>query len=106
MAKSTLWNTPGLGWFLDRIGAIPVYRAEDGSTARNAEMFKSAFAALADGATIVLFPEGGAHDAPAVGPIKTGAARLGFGARAEGVPTDDNELQSRTRAREMAFYNP
>lgn len=85
LAKSTLWKTPGLGWFLDRIGAIPIYRAEDGSTAKNAEMFKAAFDALDDGATIVLFPEGGANDAPALAPIKTGAARLALGARGEGV---------------------
>lgn len=85
LAKSTLWRTPGLGWFLDRIGAIPVYRAQDGSTAKNSEMFSAAFAALVAGATIVLFPEGGANDAPSLGPIKTGAARLALGARAAGV---------------------
>lgn len=85
LAKSTLWRTPGLGWFLDRIGAIPIYRAQDGSTAKNADMFKAAFTALGEGATIALFPEGGAHDAPSLGPIKTGAARLALGARAEAV---------------------
>ena len=85
LAKSTLWKTPGLGWFLDRIGAIPVYRAQDGSTAKNAEMFKAAFDALADGGTIAVFPEGGANDASRLAPIKTGAARLALGARAEGV---------------------
>lgn len=85
LAKATLWKVPGLGWFLDRIGAIPIYRAQDGTTARNSEMFKAAFDALADGATIALFPEGGANDAPTLAPIKTGAARLALGARAEGV---------------------
>ena len=85
LAKSTLWSTPGLGWFLDRIGAIPVYRAEDGSTAGNAQMFSAAFDALATGATIALFPEGRANDAPSLAPIKTGAARLALGARAAGV---------------------
>jgi 1-acyl-sn-glycerol-3-phosphate acyltransferase len=85
LAKATLWKTPGLGWFLGRIGAIPVYRAQDGSTAKNAEMFTAAFDALQEGATIALFPEGQANDAPSLGPIKTGAARLALGARAAGV---------------------
>lgn len=85
LAKSTLWKTPGLGWFLDRIGAIPIYRAEDGSTAKNAQMFRAAIAALAGGATIAMFPEGGANPAPSLAPIKTGAARLALGAQAEGV---------------------
>ncbi|MCP4965660.1 MAG: hypothetical protein GY926_10520 [bacterium] len=85
LAKATLWKTPGLGWFLDRIGAIPVYRAQDGSTARNDEMFAAAFDALRAHDTIALFPEGGAVDAASIGPIKTGAARLALGARAAGI---------------------
>ncbi len=85
LAKSTLWKTPGLGWFLDRIGTIPVYRAQDGSTAGNAQMFSAAIRALAGGANIAIFPEGGANPAPSLAPIKTGAARLALGARAEGV---------------------
>ena len=85
LAKATLWRTPGLGWFLDRIGAIPVYRSQDGSTARNDEMFAAAFDALRAQDTIALFPEGRAFDAASIGPIKTGAARLALGARAAGV---------------------
>lgn len=85
LAKATLWRTPGLGWFLDRIGAIPIYRSQDGSTARNDEMFAAAFAALGDGDTLALFPEGKANDVASVGRLKTGAARLALGARAAGV---------------------
>ena len=85
LAKSTLWKTPGLGWFLDRIGTIPVYRAEDGSTAKNAQMFSAAIGALSTGANIAMFPEGHASSAPYLAPIKTGAARLALGARSEGV---------------------
>lgn len=85
LAKATLWRTTGLGWFLDRIGAIPVYRSQDGSTGRNDEMFVAAFDALRAQDTIALFPEGGAVDAASIGPIKTGAARLALGARAVGI---------------------
>jgi glycerol-3-phosphate O-acyltransferase/dihydroxyacetone phosphate acyltransferase len=85
LAKSTLWKTRGLGWFLDRIGAIPVYRSGDGSTARNDEMFGEAFEALREGATVALFPEGKAIDSPSIAPLRTGAARIALGARAAGV---------------------
>ncbi len=85
LAKATLWNNGAAGWFLDHLGAIPVYRAEDGSTDRNAEMFRAAFEALRQGHLIALFPEGGVSDTPAIRPIKTGAARLALGAQAAGV---------------------
>ncbi len=85
LAKATLWNTPGIGWFLDRLGAIPVYRAEDGSTNRNTEMFSAAYEALRQGYLIALFPEGGVRETPSIGEIKTGAARLALGAVAAGV---------------------
>ena len=85
LAKSTLWNTPGVGWFLDRIGAIPVHRAQDGGTSGNAEMFASAYGALRSGEIIAIFPEGRVHDEPSLGPVKTGAARIVLGAHDAGV---------------------
>ncbi len=85
LAKSTLWKTPGVGWFLDRIGAIPVHRAEDGGTTGNAVMFSAAYDALGEGETIAIFPEGGVHDQPSLGPVKTGAARVVLGAYDAGV---------------------
>jgi glycerol-3-phosphate O-acyltransferase/dihydroxyacetone phosphate acyltransferase len=85
LAKATLWRTLGAGWFLDRLGAIPVYRGTDGATDRNTEMFSAAFEALAAGYLIAIFPEGGVSDRPSIGPIKTGAARLALGARRAGV---------------------
>lgn len=85
LAKSTLWKTPGLGRFLDGIGAIPIYRAQDGSTSKNAEMFVAAFDALRAGDTIAIFPEGGANDSSSLAPLKTGAARLALGAHGAGV---------------------
>lgn len=85
LAKSTLWDTPGVGWFLDRIGAIPVYRAQDGSTAKNAEMFRAVVDELRVGETVTLFPQGRVFDEPSLGPIKTGAARIALSAHAAGV---------------------
>jgi 1-acyl-sn-glycerol-3-phosphate acyltransferase len=85
LAKSTLWKTPGVGWFLDRIGAITVHRARDGGTTGNAEMFSSAYDALEQGEIIAIFPEGEVHDQPFLGPVKTGAARIVLGAYDAGV---------------------
>ena len=85
LAKSTLWDTPGVGWFLDRIGAIPVYRAQDGSTTRNTEMFSAVVDQLSDGETVTLFPQGRVFDEPWLGPIKTGAARIALSAHSAGV---------------------
>lgn len=85
LAKSTLWKTPGVGWFLNRIGAIPVHRAQDGGTAGNAAMFASAYDALERGEIIAIFPEGEVHDQPSLGPVKTGAARIVLGAYDAGV---------------------
>jgi 1-acyl-sn-glycerol-3-phosphate acyltransferase len=85
LAKSTLWKTPGVGWFLDRIGAIPVHRAQDGGTRGNAAMFASAYDALERGEIIAIFPEGEVHDQPSLGPVKTGAARIVLGAYDAGV---------------------
>ena len=80
LAKSTLWDTPGVGWFLDRIGAIPVYRAQDGSTGHNAEMFRDVVEVLRHRETVTLFPQGRVFDEPYLGPIKTGAARIALSA--------------------------
>ena len=85
LAKSTLWDTRGVGWFLDRIGAIPVYRSEDGSTAQNARMFRAVVDELRKGETVALFPQGRVFDEPSLGPIKTGAARIALSARSAGV---------------------
>jgi len=85
LAKSTLWKTPGVGWFLNRIGAIPVHRAQDGGTTGNAEMFSSAYDALEHGEIIAIFPEGEVHEQPSLGPVKTGAARIVLGALEAGV---------------------
>jgi 1-acyl-sn-glycerol-3-phosphate acyltransferase len=85
LAKSTLWKTPGVGWFLNRIGAIPVHRSQDGGTTGNAEMFASAYDALKRGEIIAIFPEGEVHDQPSLGPVKTGAARIVLGAYDAGV---------------------
>jgi 1-acyl-sn-glycerol-3-phosphate acyltransferase len=85
LAKSTLWELPGIRSLLDLAGAVPVYRRQDEGVdlARNDETFTRCFDELAAGGTIALFPEGISHDAPGLAPLKTGAARIVLGAMRE-----------------------
>lgn len=85
LAKNTLWKNPALFPLLTLAGAVPVYRAQDGDTARNDETFKECFAQLCDAGVVALFPEGISHDEPQLQPLRTGAARIALGAMARGA---------------------
>ena len=76
LAKHTLFGQPALVPFLRAFGAIPVYRANEGDTARNADTFARAHEVLAAGGVLALFPEGISHDAPDLQRLRTGAARI------------------------------
>jgi glycerol-3-phosphate O-acyltransferase/dihydroxyacetone phosphate acyltransferase len=80
LAKHTLFANAVLLPFLEAFRAIPVYRAKDGDTGRNAETFARARALLAEGGWVAMFPEGVSHDAPGLQPLRTGAARILLGA--------------------------
>jgi len=84
LAKHTLWGNPAVRPLLALAGSVPVYRRQDGDTARNDETFATCFAVLARGGAVALFPEGLSHDAPALQPLRTGAARIALGAREAG----------------------
>src|SRR2546427_2375621 len=87
LAKHTLWSNPAVWPLLELAGALPVYRAHEGDTARNQETFARCYAELARGGTVALFPEGISHDLPALQPLRTGAARIALGgAAAAGAP--------------------
>jgi 1-acyl-sn-glycerol-3-phosphate acyltransferase len=85
LAKSTLWQLPGVRQLLDLAGAVPVYRRQDEGvdTAQNDATFQRCFDELAGGGAVALFPEGISHDAPGLAPLKTGAARIVLGAMRE-----------------------
>ena len=89
LAKSTLWEMPGLRILLDAAASIPVYRRQDAGadTSRNEETFARCHEVLAAGGAIALFPEGISHDAPRLASLKTGAARIALeaGARFPGL---------------------
>lgn len=79
IAKSTLWNVPGLRWLLDRAGAVPIVRRKDSPDkvqGANDETFDKIAHHLADGGNVLIFPEGTSHSEPHLAPLRTGAARM------------------------------
>ena len=84
LAKEPLFRMPVISTLI-RIGrALPIYRAKDGhNTAANRGTFDAVHQALADGEVICLFPEGISHNQPSLQPLKTGAARMVFGAESK-----------------------
>ncbi len=90
VAKSTLWNIPGLSWLLDRAGAVPIIRKKDNpdkDASANVAVFEKIAAHIAGGGNILIFPEGTSHSESKLAPLKTGAARmLAAAADRNGVP--------------------
>jgi len=83
LAKAPLFGMPVLGSLMRAMGALPVYRTQDGAdTAQNASTFDAVFRALGAGDLVCLFPEGKSHDEPTLQQLKTGAARMALGAAA------------------------
>lgn len=84
LAKAPLFTDPMVGWLVRGSGAIPVYRRVDDEAVvgKNEDTFRSAYAELAEGAAVAIFPEGISHSEPALVPLKTGAARIALGAAA------------------------
>ena len=87
VAKSTIGANPFVRWLLRLFRVVLVRRPEDmveGAT-DNTAMFTETTAALAKGDMVALFPEGTTHDRTSLARIRTGAARIAFGAHAGGT---------------------
>ena len=84
-AKSTLFNNLIAGWFLRRIQIVPVYRKVDDPSKmdQNKETFSKGYEILKQNKAFLIFPEGISTGDRILSQIKTGAARIGFGAEAE-----------------------
>ena len=84
LAKAPLFTDPLVGWLVRGAGSIPVYRRADdeAEVAKNEDTFRAAYAALAEGAAVAIFPEGLSHSLPSLAPLKTGAARIALGGAA------------------------
>ena len=82
LAKAPLFESRRTAWAVRAAGAIPVYRQQDRGTqmGRNTSAFRAVYDVLAAGGAVGIFPEGTSHNAPAIAPLKTGAARIALGA--------------------------
>jgi 1-acyl-sn-glycerol-3-phosphate acyltransferase len=86
IAKSTLFQVPLVGFILRRMRAIPVLRHKEAQGPIDyTSFFNECVEALREGDAIVIFPEGGSSETSFIGPLKTGAARLHFLAREQGI---------------------
>lgn len=82
LAKSTLFDNRIGAFLLRTFEILPVYRRidADAKTESNAVTFDNCFELLRSGRCIAIFPEGVSHDQPQLQKMKTGAARIAFGA--------------------------
>ncbi len=80
LAKASLFRVPFMGWYMSRVGYIPVER-EDARKAR--ESLSNAAKRVASGLSVLVFPEGTRSPDNEVKPFKRGGVSL---AHAAGVP--------------------
>src|ERR1700693_5346761 len=88
LAAASWWKTAPARMLFNAGGVVPLHRRRDGEgTQENSSAFDACNTTLASGARIAIFPEGEMGDAPALLPLKTGAARIALGAAADaGIP--------------------
>ena len=81
-AKSTLFNNPFSKWLLPKLQLVPVYRKQDDPSQinKNEDTFEKGFHILKNNGAFLIFPEGVSTGDRTLSKIKTGAARIGFGA--------------------------
>lgn len=85
-ARHGLLRWPLLGWFLRKIGTVPIYRPQDlggprdeaARRAANRRSLDALATEVAAGSFAALFPEGDSHDEPGLLDLRPGAARLLF----------------------------
>ena len=81
LGKESLFTTPGVGYVCAALGAIPVKRG-----AADKDAMKAALDLLADGESMIVFPEGGRQYGNEIGPLFDGAAWLASRTGARVVP--------------------
>ncbi|MGH7502546.1 MAG: 1-acyl-sn-glycerol-3-phosphate acyltransferase [Longimicrobiales bacterium] len=82
LAKAPLFEQAFVGSMLRLLGGLPVFRKQDDASQmhRNEQTFDAAIDALRSGHAVQIYPEGISHSEPSLVPLRTGAARIAFGA--------------------------
>lgn len=79
IAKSTLFDIPGLRFLLDAAGAVPIKRKKDDPN-KDRSANDATFAKIADhlsaGGNVLIFPEGISHNEPHLLPLRSGAGEM------------------------------
>ena len=90
LARSGLFRFRPLAALFRRLGAVPIYRADEtvDASERNIQVFEKVFDLLERGGCVGIFPEGRNSPPTRIGPLRKGAARLALGAEA----SNDNRL--------------
>lgn len=90
MAKSTFFSSSIKRWFLESLGMIPINRASDSAVKgiSNADSFEACYKILAEGKTLVIFPEGTSYQERHLRELKSGTARIAL----EAEKRNDNSL--------------
>ena len=88
LAKAPLFKSPLVGPFLRLMRGVPVYRRVEAGDdpQKNDAMFAAAIGAVRAGGALLIFPEGTTTPRPTLLPLRTGAARILFGAVRAGLP--------------------
>jgi len=84
LARASLFKSKFTKWLLPKFRMIPVYRAQDDPSLmqNNDEIFSKCFDHLKNKGAILIFPEGISLTNRQLRKIKTGTARIAFGAEA------------------------
>jgi 1-acyl-sn-glycerol-3-phosphate acyltransferase len=88
VGKAPLFKNPIAGAFLRSFGAVPVERRQEregasneaGAQEKNAKSLAACEELVASGGGVLIFPEGTSEFGPKLLPLKTGVARIAFGA--------------------------
>jgi glycerol-3-phosphate O-acyltransferase / dihydroxyacetone phosphate acyltransferase len=84
LAGKDLWRFPPARFLFWLARVLPVSRRREGDDAEsNESVFAACHEALAQGAHLAIYPEGGVHLEPKMLPLKTGTARIALGAAAD-----------------------
>ena len=98
VAKEELFKHPLAGWFLNCMGAFPVRRGKS-----DEESVETARQLLANGSTVVIFPEGTRRPAGSLGTPRRGVGRL---ALETGAPVVPIAIKGSERARKGFLIRP
>ena len=115
-AKDVLFQSAVLRVFLKTLGAVPVARRSDHGegAVSNDKAFEAMHEVLVEGRSMGIFPEGLSHDESQLARLKTGAARIAMGLKAQRpdlririVPCGLNYVhRKRFRSRVLVQYGP